>query len=183
MSLSSYTIPADFLRKSGDLDLHPVRLRSPIGSCSLNPHAAPRYYPSHRRRQGYRCGDLRGAVHPLSLIHAEGGHRGNRRPRCAQRMGILRPIPFHGCLRGAPSLPDFPMSHSVTRSVLIPRPAARRGSASHSVRPSGFGFQKIFSVSLRTERGRKDFPNLPKKRHLALGSGAHSRRFAQECPE
>jgi hypothetical protein len=30
---------------------------------------------------------------------------------------------------------------------------------------------------------QKDFPNLPKKTPLGLGSGAHSRRFAQECPE
>jgi single-strand DNA-binding protein len=57
----------------------------------------------------------------------------------------------------------------------------------------GFGFQKIF-----VQRAQKDFPNLPKKTPLGLGSGAHShptthkscvgdpgisRRFAQECPE
>jgi hypothetical protein len=63
-------------------------------------------------------------------------------------------------------------------SVLTPRPAARRVSASHCVRPVGFGFQKIF-----VQRTQKDFPNLPKKTPLGLGSGAHSRRFAQECPE
>lgn len=183
MSLSSYTIPAHCLRKNGDLDLCPVHFLSPIGSCSLNLHAAAQVLPlalSAARvsmRRSARCGS------PTPACPRRGSHRKSRRLRCVQRMGILLSIPFHGCLRGAPYLPDFPMSHSVTRSVLIPRPAARRGSASHSVRPSGFGFQKIFSVNLRTERGRKDFPNLPKKRHLALGSGAHSRRFAQECPE
>jgi hypothetical protein len=62
--------------------------------------------------------------------------------------------------------------------VLIPRPAAQRVSASHCVRPPGFGFQKIF-----VQRTQKDFSNLPKKTPLGLGSGAHSRRFAQECPE
>ena len=46
------------------------------------------------------------------------------------------------------------------------------------MRPAGFGFQKIF-----VQRTQKDFPNLPKKTPLGLGSGAHSRRFAQECPE
>ena len=33
------------------------------------------------------------------------------------------------------------------------------------------------------QRTQKDFPNLPKKTPLGLGSGAHSRRVAQECPE
>jgi hypothetical protein len=46
------------------------------------------------------------------------------------------------------------------------------------MRPAGFGFQKIF-----VQRTQKDFPNLPKKTPLGLGSEAHSRRFAQECPE
>jgi hypothetical protein len=52
-----------------------------------------------------------------------------------------------------------------------------------TVRLCFFGFQKILSaISAKSAEG-KDFPNLPKKRRLALGSGAHSRRFAQECPE
>ena len=72
----------------------------------------------------------------------------------------------------------FPAHPRSLASVLIPRPAARRVSASHCVRPAGFGFQKIF-----VQRTQKDFPNLPKKTPLGLGSGAHSRRFAQECPE
>jgi hypothetical protein len=57
---------------------------------------------------------------------------------------------------------------------------ARRHGASllRLRRPVGFGFQKIF-----VQRTQKDFPNLPKKTPLGLGSGAHSRRFAQECPE
>jgi single-strand DNA-binding protein len=37
------------------------------------------------------------------------------------------------------------------------------------MRPKGFGFQKIF-----VQRTQKDFPNLPKKRRLALGAG-HTR--------
>ncbi len=76
------------------------------------------------------------------------------------------------CFHRAPSLPDFPCSPSVTRSVLIPRPAARRGSAS-AAPPSGFGFQKIF-VQLRTERGQKIFRTFRKSTRLALGAG-HTR--------
>jgi hypothetical protein len=65
--------------------------------------------------------------------------------------------------------PAFPRSLA---SVLIPRPAARHVSFS--------AFRKSFCDERRKE---KDFPNLPKKSRLALGSGAHSRRRAQECPE
>jgi len=58
----------------------------------------------------------------------------------------------------APSLPDCPCSPSVTRSVLLPRPAARRRSASASP-PSGSWF---------LPEGRP-----PGMHGLALGSGAH----------
>ena len=57
----------------------------------------------------------------------------------------------------APSLPDCPCSPSVTRSVLFPRPAARRRSASASP-PCGSWF---------LPEGRP-----PGMRGLALGSGA-----------
>ncbi len=91
--------------------------------------------------------------------------------------------PYIGALQTSVSIERqfsriFPAHPRSLASVLIPRPAARRVSASHSVRPAGFGFQKIF-----VQRTQKDFPNLPKKTPLGLGSGAHSRRFAQECPE
>jgi hypothetical protein len=55
----------------------------------------------------------------------------------------------------------FPAHPRSLASVLNPRPAARRVSASHCVRPVGFGFQKIF-----VQRTQKDFPNLPKKAPL-----------------
>ena len=47
-------------------------------------------------------------------------------------------------------------------------------------RPAGFGFQKIFWFKSPHNERTKDFPNLPKKHAAGLGSGAHSRRFAQE---
>jgi len=82
----------------------------------------------------------------------------------------------------------FPAHPRSLASVLVPRPITpahnnrapgtpilRHGAALLRLRrPAGFGFQKIFSANLRTERGRKDFPNLPKKRRLALGAG-HTR--------
>jgi hypothetical protein len=86
--------------------------------------------------------------------------------------------PSDKCFHRAPILPYFPCSPSVTRSMLYPRPAARRVSASASP-PSRVS---VFSKSC-VQRTQKDFPNLPKKTPLGLGSGAHSRRFAQECPE
>jgi hypothetical protein len=47
------------------------------------------------------------------------------------------------------------------------------------MRPAGFGFQKIFCA-----KNAKRFPEPSEKdTPTALGSGAHSRRVAQECPE
>ena len=72
----------------------------------------------------------------------------------------------------------FPAHPRSLASVLIPRPAARRVSASASP-PCGFRL----SENLVCNEHKRDFPNLPKKTPLGLGSWAHSRRFAQECPE
>ena len=57
--------------------------------------------------------------------------------------------PYIGALQTSVSIERqfsriFPAHPRSLASVLIPRPAARRVSASHSVRPVGFGFQKIF---------------------------------------
>ena len=67
----------------------------------------------------------------------------------------------------------FPAHPRSLASVLIPRPAALRGSAS-ATPPCGFRLSENLFGKLRTGRGRKDFPNLPKKRRLALGTG-HTR--------
>jgi hypothetical protein len=85
-----------------------------------------------------------------------------------------------GRFHRAPSLPDSPMSHSVTRSVLFPRHI----SPSRKDRVPGPQF-----CGLRASA----FPGLlpqpealgphSEKCSSCLGSGAHSRRFAQECPE
>ena len=118
-----------------------------------------------------------------SLPGAGSGERQNHECWLVARASLLACALQTGRFHRAPSLPDLPMSHSVTRFGAYPAPCSTARLCFGLRRPMGFGFQKIFSATLRTQRGRKDFPNLPKKRHLALGSGAHSRRFAQECPE
>ena len=72
----------------------------------------------------------------------------------------------------------FPAHPRSLASVLIPRPAARRVSASAyaALRVS------VFKKTLCNER-KKIFRTFRKRHRLALGSEAHSRRFAQECPE
>jgi hypothetical protein len=72
----------------------------------------------------------------------------------------------------------FPAHPRSLASVLIPRPAARRVSASAYAALRVSAFKK----SLCNER-KKIFRTFRKRHRLALGSEAHSRRFAQECPE
>jgi hypothetical protein len=142
---------------------------------------------------GERCEPLERAVHPLSAL-AAGSMAGNRlwflRRVAASASLYRRPSDRH--FHRVPILPYFPCSPSVTRFGAYPAPcgtarlcfAWARTTARQCterfwpMRPAGFGFQKIF-----VQRTQKDFPNLPKKTPLVLGSGAHSRRFAQECPE
>ena len=70
----------------------------------------------------------------------------------------------------------FPVLPSVTRFGAYPAPGG-------TARLCFFGFQKTFSA--RTARAPKEkiFRTFRKSTPSALGSGAHSRRFAQECPE
>ena len=80
----------------------------------------------------------------------------------------------------APFLQFFPCSPSVTRSVLFPRPAARRVSASLAMASA-----LRVSVSRKSfvQRTQKHFPDPPKKTPLGTWERGTSRRFAQECPE
>jgi hypothetical protein len=64
----------------------------------------------------------------------------------------------------------FPAHPRSLASVLIPRPAARRVSASHSVRPVGFRLSK----NLLCNERKKIFRTFRKRRRLALGAG-HTR--------
>ena len=72
----------------------------------------------------------------------------------------------------------FPAHPRSLASVLIPRPSARRVSASAYAALRVSAFKK----SLCNER-KKVFRTFRKRHRSALGSEAHSRRFAQECPE
>ncbi len=93
----------------------------------------------------------------------------------------------------APILPYFPCSPSVTRSVLVPRPSAlgvllRFTTPAGQVRTCrGPGFRALRVSAFRksfVQRTQKTFSEPSEKdTPTALGSGAHSRRFAQECPE
>jgi hypothetical protein len=90
----------------------------------------------------------------------------------------------------------FPAPPRSLASVLIPRPAARRVSASHGPErqrgnhgevlahaPCGFRLsENLFDKSPHKTRTKR-FSEPSEKAPLGLGSGAHSRRFAQECPE
>ncbi len=123
----------------------------------------------------WRCGSPTG-----HLVHVAPGKRQDQVRSCLEARRLAQ-FPPEKSFRRVPSLPYFPSSPSVTRSVLIPRPAARRVSASPLRAPCGFRLSE--NLCCKEQKRKKDFPNLPKKRRLALGSGAHSRRFAQECPE
>jgi hypothetical protein len=87
-----------------------------------------------------------------------------------------------GSFQREPSLPDSPMSHSVTRSLLFPRPAALGVllCAAHTLRV----WVSKEKISLWPKvRARFFLRSLHRKHACGLGSGAVSRHFVQECPE
>jgi hypothetical protein len=73
--------------------------------------------------------------------------------------------------RREPSLPYFPCSPSVTRSVLVPRPAARRCSASPLRAPCGSGFPNKNLPSAAALTGEIFLRSLRRKHISALGAG------------
>ncbi len=173
MSLRSFTVLAHSLRKKDDLDLCPARIHSLPRPCRFAFHVVARKQALTVSAHGQRCGRVPSAVHPLptGLLRMEGARK-RTTPVCRLR---IKRIPVQ-----TPSVDVSVKRHLSRIFPCLTRSLARclsralrqlRGSASHCVRPAGFGFQKIFSAKLRTERGRKDFPNLPKKRRLALGAG------------
>ena len=106
-----------------------------------------------------------GAVHPQPALIAG--------PTASERRGSsvvwLRRHPYIDALQTSVSIERhlsriFPAHPRSLASVLIPRPAARRDSAFSA-------FRKSFRLLPATSAERKDFPNLPKMRRLALGAG------------
>ena len=88
-----------------------------------------------------RCGSAESAVHPppLSLLST-------RRARqsgfpCRPVIWAFFSVPPGKYFHREPSLPYFPCSPSITRSVLLPRPAAL-GVLLRLRRPPGLGFQR-----------------------------------------
>ncbi len=216
MSLRFFTVLALSLRKKEDLDLRPAHIHSYCGprSCAFHVVAQDSALTLCVGRQ--RCGRLPCVRFTHSpLVYADWKTRQHGRLRCTgceSNASLSRPLqtdvsverhlsrifpcltrPLARCLSRAPS------PH---RTKTVRRGPRFCGNCAAllctACAPRGFGFQKIFSANLRTERGRKDFPNLPKKRRLALGAGhihhpntqrprvrgpRYSRRFTQECPE
>jgi hypothetical protein len=183
MSLRSFTVLALSLRKRADIDLRPVRIHSTFRSRSFAFHAVTQEQAALTWSAGrQRCGRLPGTVHPLpaGLCRMKGA---TERTTLACRLRIRRiPVqtPSDGCFRRAPSLPDSPMSHSATRSVLIPRPAAtaRLCFCCAALRVSAF--RKSFCQ--RQER-KNIFRTFRKRRRLALGAGHTRVASLEECPE
>jgi hypothetical protein len=173
MSLRFFTVLAHSLQKKDDLDLCHAHIHSLRGSCSFAFHVVARKHALTVSPHGQRCGAVPSAVHPLPTgpCRVE-GTKERTTPACRLR---IKRIPVQ-----TPSVEVSVKRHLSRIFPCLTRSLARclsralrqlRGSASHFVRPADFGFQKIFSARLRTERGRKDFPNLPKKHRLALGAG------------
>lgn len=173
MSLRFLTVLALSLRKREDLDLHPTRIHSHRRTRSFAFHMVAQEQALTVSAARQRCGRLPSMVHLLLA--------GQRCMEGATERRLRRA----GCESSASLSRHLETDVSVERHLswifpCLTRPLARclsralrqlRGSASAAPPKKGFGFQKIFSARLRTERGRKDFPNLPKKRRLAWGAG------------
>ena len=184
MSLRFFTALALSPRKRADLDLRPVRIHSTFRSRSFVFHGVAQEQAaliSSADRQ--RCGRLPGTVHPLPA--------GQRRAR-----GATGRLWLAGCESNASLSRHLQTDVSVERHLsrirpCLTRPLARclsralrqlRGSASAS-QPCGFRLsENLFGKTPHRTRTKR-FSEPSEKAPLGLWSGAHSRRFAQECPE
>jgi hypothetical protein len=121
---------------------------------------------------GGRCGLETGVVRPLSaFVTVEGGQEQKQTfwysVALASCTGTLRRDIF--IERHLSRI--FPASPRSLASVLIPRPAARRGLLRPCGRPTGFGFQKIFSAIPQRTRNEKIFRTFRKSAAWHLGAG------------
>lgn len=199
MSLHSFTVLADSLRKKDDLDLCPTHFHSLPGSCRFAFHVlawkqalavSPR---ATMQRSGW-CGS------PTPNWSTPYGRCEKDDDFGVQLANQAHPCPdtSSGCFRKVPSLPDFPMSHSVTRSVLIPRPAAaarlcfalppqqvKCGPAGDPGKTCALrvtAFRKSFRQNSAQNADEKIIRTFRKSAAWPWERGT-SRRFAQECPE
>jgi hypothetical protein len=140
-----------------------------LATSVLHPRTSPSTPPSQNRFFAWRRAEKSvgpfGAVHPRpAFVTGPNGQRTQRCLCCLDATASLYRRPSAGCFHRAPSLRIFPAHPRSLASVLIPRPAARRDSAFSA-------FRKSFRLPPAKSAGRKDFPNLPKMRRLALGAG------------
>ncbi len=173
MSICSFTALALSLRKRADLDLRPAHVHSVPKSHSFAFHVVTHDSALALCVGRQRCGRLPGTIHPLPVVYARmEGATARTTPACSVRIRrILVQTPSDGCFRRAPSLLVSPLSHSATRSVLIPRPAATARLCFGNAALRVSAFRKSFRQTSHRTRTKR-FPEPSEKAPLGLGSGA-----------
>jgi hypothetical protein len=169
-------------------------LPTPFGGCANRPSIpAPQYVP-FAWRDGKDDAKHRNARSTRSLLLQPEAWRTTSSGSTAV---WLHRHPYIGALQTSVSIerqfsrifPAHPRSlaRCLSRATSPQRiTTMRRGPRFCGTARLCFGFAALRVSVFRkscVQRTQKDFPNLPKKTPLGLGSGAHSRRFAQECPE
>jgi hypothetical protein len=185
MSLRCFTVLALSLRKREDPDLRPARIHSSCRTRSFALHlvaqeAGPRTVSAGRQRRGR----LPRVVHPLPAGQRRVGGATERRLRragCESYASLSRHLQTDVSVERHLSR-IFPC---LTRSLARCLSRARRhGTALLRLRrPKGFRLsENLFGKPPHRTRTKR-FSEPSEKAPFGLGSGAHSRRFAQECPE
>jgi hypothetical protein len=185
MSLRSFTASAHSSRKREDLDLRPAPIHSLPRPRSFAFHvvaqeAGPRTVSAGRQRRG----KLPRMVHPLPAGQRRVGcttERRHRRTGCESYASLSRYLQTDVSVERHLSR-IFPC---LTRSLARCLSRARRHGTAllRLCRPKGFRLsENLFGKSPHRTRTKR-FSEPSEKAPFGLGSGAHSRRFAQECPE
>jgi hypothetical protein len=201
MSLRSFTVLALSLRKREDLDLRPVRIHSLSRPRSFAFHGVAQESALTVSAGRQRCGRLPSMVHPLPAGQRRVGAATERRLRragCESYASLSRHLKtdvsverhlsrIFPCLtrslarclsRARRHLAFcFALHHPITQQSRAGDPGFRA--------PCGSGFPKKKSPCGCGPKNGRDFffGASAESTPAALGSGAHSRRFAQECPE
>ena len=185
MSLRSFTVLALSLRKRKDLDLRPAHIHAVPRPRSFAFHVVARKQPLTVSACRQRCGRVRSVVRPLPLVDAGSKAREERRLRyadCESGAFLSRHPRTSVCVKRHLSR-IFPCLTRSLASVLIPRPAAAARLCFALRAPCGLRLsENLFGKTPHRTRTKR-FSEPSAKAPLGLGSGAHSRRFAQECPE
>jgi hypothetical protein len=122
-----------------------------------------------------RCGEY-GSSTPC-FCSWENGRRGSTVSLLVGGIGILRSMPSR---QAFPSSADSPVFSLLTSGHSLGAGPAPGGASMFCFKPFGSGFPTTNFP--RKGHAGNFLPDPPQKAHLGLGSGAHSRRFAQECP-